>query len=178
MEFYNVIRTRRSIRSYQDRDIPDEVLERILDAARIAPSGNNQQPWSFVVVKNQEKRKQIAKACYDQGFIAKAPMVIVCCAKQYSNSHELWKDDCYLADTVIAIDHLVLAARNESIGSCWIGAVHDKQVKKIIDAPDDVNVLIVVSLGYPISDSAFSDTLSRKPISDICFLEEYGVNMG
>ena len=100
-------------------------------------------------------------------------MVIVCCAGKYDNSYEPWQDNCYLADAVIAIDHLVLAARNEGIGSCWVGAVHDKQVKKIVNVPDDVDVVMVVSLGYPTSDSAFSQSTSRKPLSEICFMEEY-----
>ena len=178
MEFYDVIRTRRSVRSYQDRDIPDEVLERVLDAARIAPSGNNRQPWSFVVVRDGGKRELIAQACYDQGFIATAPVVVVCCAKQYPNSYDPWKDNCYLADGVIAIDHLVLAARNEGLGSCWIGAIHDKQVKEIVSVPDDVDVLIMVTLGYPASDSAFSGPASRKHLGEMCFLETYGAQMG
>ena len=174
MEFSDVIRTTRSIRSYQEREIPDDALEIIMDAARIAPSGNNRQPWSFVVVPDQQKRKLIAQACYDQSFTAAAPAVIVCCAKRYPNSYEPWKDNCYLSDVVIAIDHLVLAARNEGIGSCWIGAIHDKQVKKIVSVPDDVDVLMVVTLGYPASDSAFTATTSRKTLGEICFSGTYG----
>ena len=174
MDFTEVIKTRRSVRSYEERDIPAEVLNRILDAARIAPSGNNKQPWSFVVVRDLNKRKLIAKACYDQGFVGQAPVVIVCCAKKYANTYEAWKDNSYLADAVIAIDHLVLAARNEGIGSCWIGAIHDQEVKKIVNVPDDVDVVMAVSVGYPVSDSAFSGTTNRKALSEICFSEQYG----
>ena len=174
MEFYDLIRTRRSIRNYQKKNIPQDVLDRILDAARSAPSGNNRQPWSFVVVKNEGKKEKIAEASYGQSFIAEAPVVVVCCAKRYPNSYEPWKENSYLADTIIAIDHLVLAARNEGIGSCWIGAIHDKEVKKILSVPDDVAVVMAVPLGYPVSCSAFTDSFYRKPLEEICFSEEYG----
>jgi len=174
MDFYDVIRTRRSVRSFQDKPVPHDVLARVLEAARIAPSGNNRQPWRFVVVKDEKRRKQIAQACYDQSFIAQAPVVIVCCGRQYPNGYEPWRDECYLADTVIAIDHLILAARNEGLGSCWIGAVHDDQVAKIIGAPDDVDVLMVVPIGYPAGETAFNEKCSRAPLEQICFNERYG----
>lgn len=178
MEFYDVIKTRRSIRNYSERDIPPDVLKRVLDAARIAPSANNRQPWSFVIIKDPEKKKKIAEASYGQSFIAKAPVVVVCCAQRYPNSYEPWKDNCYLADVMIAIDHLILAARNESLGTCWIGAIHDKQVKKIFNIPDEIDVVMAVSIGYPPSDSAFTDTCSRKSLEEICFSEEYGMKAG
>ena len=174
MDFYDLIRTRRSIRSYQKKEIPQEVLKRVLEAARVAPSGNNMQPWSFVIVKDPSLKKRLAGACYNQDFIAEAPVVVVCCARRYANSYEPWKENGYLGNAVIAIDHLVLAARNEGLGSCWIGAVHDKEVKKIVNVPDDVDVVMVVPLGYPGSDSDFHDNFRRKSLDEICFFEEYG----
>jgi len=174
MEFYKVIKTRRSIRSYSEKDIPPDVIKRILDAARIAPSGNNRQPWSFIVVKDHERKKKIAEASYGQGFITEAPVVVVCCAQRYPNSYEPWKDNCYLADAIIAIDHLVLAARNEGLGTCWIGAIHDKQVKELLNVPDEVDVVMVIPIGYPASESAFTDVYYRKSLEEVCFSEEYG----
>ncbi len=174
MDFTEVIRTRRSIRSYKRKDIPDEVLGRILEAARIAPSGGNRQPSSFVVVRDPERKKQIAEACYEQPFIASAPVVVVCCSKRYPNRYEPWKDEAYLADAIIAVDHLVLAARNEGVGSCWIGAVHALRVKEIVRVPKDVDVVMVIPLGYPESASAFCERGGRKPLEEICFDEESG----
>lgn len=174
MEFYDVIKTRRSIRNYLEKDISQDVLERVLNAAKVAPSGNNCQPWSFVVVRDMGRKKRIAEASYGQGFIAEAPVVVACCARRYPNSYEPRKENAYLADAIIAIDHLVLAARNEGLGSCWIGAFHDKEVKRILNVPDDVDVVMVVPLGYPTSDSAFTDNFYRKSLKEICFFEEYG----
>ena len=174
MEFYDVIKTRRSVRSFQKNGISDDVLERILEAARIAPSGNNRQPWRFVVVKDEQTKKKIARACYNQDFVADAPVVLVCCSIKCSCAYEPWLDDAGRCDTVIAIDHLILAARNEGIATCWIGAIHDKEVGKIVNVPDDVDVVMVVPLGYPTSKSAFQKASSRKSLREICFYEEYG----
>jgi nitroreductase len=175
MEFYDVIKTRRSVRRFLKRPIPDDVLGRVLEAARIAPSGGDRQPWRFVVVKDEEKKKKIARACYEQDFVAEAPVVVVCCAVKCSSGYQPWQDEAGRRDAVIATDHLILAARNEGLGSCWVGALHDKQVKKIVKVPDDVDVVMVVPLGYPASKWAFREAKGRKPLKDICFFEEYGL---
>jgi len=174
MEFYDVIRTRRSVRKFLKKEIPDEVLDRILEAARVAPSGDNRQPWRFVVVEDEQRKKRIASACYSQDFVAKAPVVLVCCSIKCSSGYEPWLDEAGRRDTVIATDHLILAARNEGLATCWVGAFHDGQVKKIVKVPDDVDVVMVVPIGYPSSKSAFREASGRKSLKDICFFEEYG----
>jgi nitroreductase len=174
MEFYDVIRTRRSVRKFLKKGIPDEVLERILEVARVAPSGDNRQPWRFVVVKDDQRKKKIARACYEQDFVTQAPVVIVCCSIECSSGYEPWMDEAGRRDTVIATDHLILAARNEGLATCWVGAFFDKKVGKIINVPGDVDVVMVVPIGYPTSKSAFSKASGRKALKDICFSEEYG----
>ena len=77
MDFYEVIRTRRSIRSYKADAIPNDVLERVMHAARIAPSGNNRQPWKFVLVKDEQLRRELVPLCFEQAFIAQAPVIVV-----------------------------------------------------------------------------------------------------
>jgi nitroreductase len=101
-------------------------------------------------------------------------VVVVCCAVKCSSGYEPWHTEAGRRDAVIATDHLILAARNEGLGTCWVGAVHDKQVKKIINAPSGVDVVMVVPLGYPASNSAFRKPSGRKPGKDIFFFEEYG----
>ena len=174
MEFTEVIRTRRSVRSFAEREVSEEVLGRVMEAARVAPSGNNRQPWRFVVVRDTDRKQEIAEACYAQGFVAEAPIVIVCCSEPYENSYEPWGGRCHRADTMIAIDHLVLAARDEGLGTCWVGAVRAEGVREVIRAPEGVEVLMVIVLGYPASDSAFREVSGRKPIEEIRFFEEYG----
>lgn len=174
MEFYDVIKTRRSIRSFLEKDIPDDVLEIVLEAARIAPSGNNRQPWQFVIVKDEKKKIEIAQACYEQDFVAEAPVVIICCAVKCNSGYEPWQDEAGRRDTVIATDHLILAARNEGLATCWVGAIHDKEVKKIANVPDNVDVVMVVPIGYPAAQKAFEKDSGRKALKEICFYEEYG----
>jgi len=174
MEFYDVIRTRRSIRRFLKKPVPDDVLDRVLEAARVAPSGDNRQPWRFVVVKDEQTKSKIARACYEQDFVAQAPVVLVCCAVQCTSGYEPWLDEAGRRDTVIATDHLILAARNEGLATCWVGALHDRQIKKIVNVPDDVDVVMVVPVGYPASKSAFRKPSGRKSLKEICFIEEYG----
>ena len=169
-----MIKTRRSVRRFLKKPIPDDVLDRVLEAAWIAPSGGDRQPWRFVVVKDEEKKEKIARACYEQGFVAEAPVVLVCCAVKCSSGYEPWRDEAGRRDAVIATDHLILAARNEGLGTCWVGAVHDKQVKKIVKVPDAVDVVMVVPLGYPASKTGFREAKGRKPLKEMCFFEEYG----
>jgi len=176
MEFYEVIKTRRSVRRYKDKDIPDDVLMRVLEAGRIAPSGNNRQPWRFVVVKDEDKRRQIAQACYDQMFIADAPVVLVCCSIRCTSGYEPWKDNAGPRDVIIAIDHMTLAARNEGLGTCWIGALYPEKVAKVVNVPDDIDVVMVIPIGYPASDDMFTERTSRKPMDEICFFETYGTS--
>jgi len=173
MEFEKVIRTRRSIRSYSKKEIPEDILKKILDGARVAPSGYNKQPWYFIVVKDEKKKKKIAEYSYNQSFIGEAPVVIVCCGEKYENKYEPFKDRCYIVDVAIAIDHLILTARNYGVGSCWIGAFHPEPIKKLLNIPDNINVLMVVPLGYP-EDAEFSEESIRKPLEEIVFEEEYG----
>ena len=175
MEFYDVIETRRGIRRFLKKPVPDDTLHKVLNAARIAPSGNNRQPWRFVIVKDQERKEKIACACYEQDFVSQAPVVIVCCAVKCTSGYEPWQDEAGRRDTVIATDHLILAARNEGLATCWIGAIHDKQVKKIAQVPNEVDVVMVVPIAYPVSKSAFSEPSDRKSLEEICFFEEYGV---
>ena len=169
MDFEKVIRTRRSIRCYADKDIPQDVLSRIFDAARVAPSGNNRQPWKFVVVRSRELKEKIVKFSYNQSFIAGAPVVIVCCSEKYPNSYEPHRDLAHLIDTVIAIDHLVLAARNEGIGSCWVGAFSGKSIGKLLGLGSGTEVVMVVPLGYPVSEDAFRESSGRKTLKEITY---------
>ncbi|MCM8769754.1 MAG: nitroreductase family protein [Candidatus Omnitrophica bacterium] len=174
MEFQEVIKTRRSIRSYQDKDIPEEILKRILETARIAPSGNNWQPWHFILVKDQEKKEKIAQSCYQQKFISQAPVVIVACGQKYPNQYQPYADRSYLIDVTIALDHLILAARNEGVGSCWIGAFQAEPIRKLLEVPENFEVVMVVPLGYPAHQQAFCQPGYRKDLTEIVSQEKFG----
>ena len=173
LDFYEVIRTRRSIRSYKPDPIPEEVLTRVLDAARIAPSGSNRQPWKFIVVKDEELKRRIAKACHSQMFIAEAPVVIVACGYNiHYNRGEYMGDFSMLVDVSIAFTHLILAARAEGLGTCWIGSFNNEEIKRILSIPEEVNVVAITPLGYP-KDEEFREPGPRKPLSEIMSVDKF-----
>lgn len=167
MEFAEVLKTRRSVRAYKPDPIPDEVLRRILDYTRLAPSANNVQPWHFVVIRDAVKRKEIAKLAAGQSFVGEAPIIIACCGKRYTDRYSWINDNMYLVDCTIAIDHLTLAARNEGLGTCWIGAFDHEGIKRAVDIPAGYDVIMLIPVGYPASEGAFRETGSRHLLEKI-----------
>jgi nitroreductase len=167
MEFYEVIRTRRSIRSYKADPVPEESMRRVLDAARMAPSGSNRQPWRFYVVKTPEKKRRVAQACGGQTWIDQAPIAIVTAGwKVPTNRGGYIGDMSFVMDLSIAFTQLILAARAEGLGTCWIGDFQNTEVKKILGLPDDEDVVAVTPLGYP-DRGGFTEKTNRKPLEEI-----------
>jgi nitroreductase len=174
MDFYDVVKTRRSVRSYSSEPVGEEVIKRVLESARTAPSANNVQPWRYIVIKNKERINRIASLASGQMFIAGAPVVIALCGEKYLDRGSWISDNMYLIDTTISMDHLILAARNEGLGTCWIGAFDRKGVEKFLNLPKGIHPIMLTPLGYPKTKTAFSDRTYRREIDQICFLEEYG----
>lgn len=148
MDVYDAIRTRKSVRAYQNREVPNKMLERVLDAARLAPSANNFQEWRFVVVRDRETREKLVEAACRQTFVAQAPVVLACCAET-KNHVMTCGQPCYPIDVAIAIDHITLCAAAEGLGTCWIGAFYEDEVKRILGIPPAIRVVALLSLGYP-----------------------------
>jgi len=163
MEFVELVRSRYSVRSYLSRPVEQDKLDRILEAVRLAPSGSNRQPWRFVVVRDEEVRRQLVAACSNQQFIAQAPVVVagVGLMPDHVMRCDIPGDP---VDVSIAMEHLALAAAAEGLGTCWIGAFYQGQVRKVLGIPDSAKVVAVMTLGYP-ADSPRSK--NRKPVSEI-----------
>lgn len=173
MDFYQVIRTRRSIRSYKPDPIPDEVLNRVLDAVRIAPSGSNRQPWKFVVVRDDMLKQKLVSECNNQSFIGEASIIIVGCGYNiHRNRGGYMGDMSVLIDVSIAFTHLIQAARAEGLGTCWIGAFNNDEVKKLLSIPDEVNVVALTPLGYP-KERGFRDPGDRKNLEEIVSTDRF-----
>ena len=152
MDVYDAINQRTSVRSYRPDPVDEDKLERILNAARLAPSGKNGQPWIFIVVKDKGTRKKLVPACKGQEFMAEAPVVIVACAK--TDNHIMACGQlCYPIDVAIALDHITLAAVDLNLGTCWIGAFDEGKVKALLSIPDAVRVVGLMPLGYPVDAS-------------------------
>ncbi len=173
MEFYDVIKTRRSVRSYES-DMPDQgALDRVLEAARIAPSGSNGQPWKFVVVTDPAIREKLVAACGNQMFVGEAPIVVAACGCDVKYDRGRYMGGkAFLMDVSIAFTHLILAARAEGLGTCWIGDFENEEVKEILGIPEGWDVVAVTPLGYPKGD-VFEETDRRKPIDEVTSLDRF-----
>ncbi len=150
MSVLEVIRERRSVRRYRPDPIPEESLLRVMEAARFSPSGKNLQPWRFILVKDSSLKQHLAAAAVGQSFIAEAPVIVVACGfpdRCYSRMGNYMKS--WPIDVAIAVEHLILQAQEEGLGTCWIGAFEEKKVKPILNIPDEVRVLALTPLGYP-----------------------------
>jgi len=165
MDVFEAIRTRRSIRKFRPKPIPDEKLEIIREAGRLAPSAGNRQPWRFVVVKDPERKKNLAKAADNQMFIANAGVIIVALGDPEASPR--W----FKQDPMIAVEHMILAATALGYGSCWIGAFNEEGVKRILKIPEGLAVIALLPIGF--SDES-PPPRARKPLEEIFFLEEYG----
>jgi len=148
MDIYEAVKMRKSVRSYESREVPDDVLSRILDSARLAPSANNAQEWRFVAVRDAQTRRKIARAACRQTFVGEAPVVLACCAKD-SRHVMTCGQPSYPIDAAIAIDHITLCAAAEGLGTCWIGAFYEDEVKQILGIPPAIRVVALLPLGYP-----------------------------
>lgn len=163
MQVPKVIRDRRSVRAYEKKDIPQDVLLSVLEAARLAPSANNRQPWKFIVVKDPAKRKELARAAKEQQFVAEAPVVIAAVALEPDRIMTCGVP-AWAVDLAIAVDHITLAAVEHGLGSCWIGAFYQEDVKKILQIPASYKVVALLPLGYPRDQARFKN---RKELDDI-----------
>ena len=170
MHVLEAMRMRRSVRSYLPREIPAEVMARMKQALRMAPSACNIQPWHFVLVTDAALRLKLAQAARNQLWMAQAPVIVVCCARPiqaykgmggYGNSADV--------DVAIALDHLTLAAVADGLGTCWIGAFDEAQVKVLLGVSAHIRVVVMTPLGYPASPDLIKplDEARRKPLAEI-----------
>lgn len=169
MDFAELVKSRYSVRSYQPRPVEQDKLDRILEAVRLAPSGSNRQPWKFVVVRDGEVRRRLVAACSNQQFLAEAPVVVagVGLMPDRVMRCDIPGDP---VDVTIAMEHLALAATAEGLGTCWIGAFDQDQVREVLGIPESVKVVAVMTLGYP-ADSPRPK--GRKPVGEIVSYDQW-----
>ena len=139
----DVVLSRRSIRRYEQKEIPKDVLDKILEAGRQAPSAANKQPWHFIVLTDSEIKKELSKGMFNR-FIKDAPITVVGCAHK-----DLIASKWSIVSTTIALQNMVVAAWAMGIGSCWVGDFSEEKVKKLLNIPESWNIVALVSFGYP-----------------------------
>jgi len=168
-----VFRERRSVRSYQERAVEEEKLLAVLEAARLAPSWANRQCWTFIVVRDEATRRAVAATLEGnpaQKAVATAPVLIVACADP-EMSGKVKDQSYYLVDVGISLQQLCLEARNQDLGTCWIGWFDEDRVRAILDVPGNIRIVAMTPLGYP---AAWPAERGRKPLQEIVFYEKWG----
>ena len=171
MDVLEAVRTRRSVRKFKATPIPDDVLGRILEAVRLAPSAKNLQPWKFVLIRDPALKSRIAAACVHQTFMAGAPVIVAACGLPERSYAQMGRYmNSWPVDVAIAFEHLVLQARAEGLGTCWVGAFYEEEVKALLGVPAEARVLALTPLGYPAESPAAQP---RKPLSEIISQDRY-----
>jgi len=164
------IKNRKSIRSYLDKNIENQKLLNVMEAARMAPSAFNKQRTRFVIVKDENTKSRFAKEAKIPSFATKAPVLIVACATTDSCTMH-YGQPCYPIDVAIALDHIMLAAVEYNLGSCWISIYDEEKVKEILQIPKEIRVISIMILGYPVDPSPAIK--KRLPISELVKNEKW-----
>jgi len=141
-----------SCRSFQDKPIPPECLDALLEAARWAPSAGNLQPWKFYILRNANLKKELAQAGFGQGFLFDAPVVIVVCAlpeQSAKNYGERGRTLYCLQDTAAAAENILLQATMLGLGSAWVGAFRETAVVRALSLPEGEKPVALIPVGYP-----------------------------
>ena len=160
MEFESVIKSRESIRDYTDKKVEDEKINFVLECARHAPSWTNKQCWQFIVVKDKKIIKNLSKTNIINFWLKNVPVIIVACGnpKQSGFRNGI---EYFIVDVSIALEHLVLAATDKGLGTCWIGGFIGKKIKKILEIPENIRVVALTPLGYPAERKRFVGKLAK-----------------
>lgn len=152
LEVFEAIKTRRSIRAFTNKKVSEEEVQKLIDAARHAPSAGNIQPWEFVIVRDPKRKYRLAAAALNQTFIEEAPVVIVVCANETQSGWGYGARGATLyclQDTAAATQNMLLAACALGLGTCWVGAFCEEEVRKVVNAPRGVRPVAIVPVGHP-----------------------------
>ena len=174
------IKLRHSVRKYLDKPIADEIILKLLESARMAPSANNSQPWHFILIKDKVIRERIVKVTNNQEWMLTAPIIIACVADirarlvtvdmnidEESPQHEVKE---IIRDTSIAIEHLVLEATNEGLGTCWVAWFRQNEIRPVLSIPNDKYLVSLITVGYPDEEPKAK---SRKEIKEIIHYDKW-----
>jgi nitroreductase len=169
MDYQKLIRTRRSIRGYRPDPVSEDILQRILDAARIAPTAANRQPFQLIVVADPSTRARL-KEVYDRDWFWTAPVIIVGCVEEAKAWQRADGFNAAEVDLSIVMDHLILAATDEGLGTCWICHFDEPKLKQILGIPDGVRAIALTPLGYPAAEPR---PFQRKPLEELVRRERW-----
>ena len=180
MKFLDLVNKRQSVRKYLDKPVEREKVERCLEAARLAPSANNSQPWSFMVIDDPRLKEAVARKTFDRvisfnRFSLQAPVLILLLSERpsfFSRIGSAVKDKQFsLIDIGITAEHLCLQATEEGLGTCMLGWFNEKGVKKLLNIPQQIRVELIITMGYPTYDEI--QPKERKEINQLRSYNSY-----
>ena len=164
MDAIEALKTRRSVRSYKDKPVPRDAIETIIDAARLAPSANNIQPWDFIVVTGAEIRKEIAGLTDYGKFIGEAGACVAVFAKDVKH---------YLEDGSAATENILVAAHAMGLGTCWVAGykkAYAEPVRDLLGVPRDRLLVALISIGYPAESP---EPHGKRDLKDVLHWEKF-----
>ena len=183
--FLDLVKSRRSIRKYTDQEVSQEDVAKILEAGRLAPSGNNAQPWRFIVIRDPDLKNKLREVAGKYEFIIKAPVVLAVVADPRAKMKSVYdKADAPSAgtppmiavikavrDATIAADHMVMAAQDLGLGTCWVAKYEQKDIKPVLGVPEECYVVTLITIGHA---AETPKPTPRYPLAEIVFEEKYG----
>ena len=169
MDFAELVKNRYSVRAYKSDPVPDEWLHQVLEAARLAPTAANRQPFRVLVIRTTGREQELNRI-YKRDWFVQAPLVLAMVGVPGENWVRMDGRNYNFVDTAIAMDHLVLAAANLGLGTCWIAAFNPAEARQVLNLPDEVEPVAFTPLGFP------ADTpgpKKRKALEDLVIYERW-----
>jgi len=169
MEYQKLVSARYSVRAYRSDPVPDDVLERILEAGRLAPTAANRQAFRILVIHTAGRESELGRI-YPQKWFVQPPLVVGVVALPGENWVRSDARNYCDVDAAIVMDHLILAAAAEGLGTCWIGAFDPAAARQVLGLPDDVEPIVFTPLGYAADEPRVKQ---RKPLSELVRYERW-----
>ena len=169
MEFSELIQKRYSVRAYKPNPVEEEKLQQVLDAARLAPTAANRQPFRIIVI-HTEGREEELKQIYGRDWFVQPPLVICVCGLPSQAWTRGDGKNFTDVDVAIAMDHLILAAADAGLGTCWVGAFDPDAAREVLGLPEDVEPIVFTPLGYPADQPKAK---KRKPLAELVRQERW-----
>lgn len=174
MDFYDVVKTRKSVKKFKDTPIDTNKLDRMINAAMMSPSWKNNNSYKFIIVQDKTKLEQISKSIMNKDnsasqSILEAPMTAIVVADPAS-SGEVENKEYYLVDSAIAMEHFILSATNEGYGTCWIAALDEDIIKNALSIPQNYKVVALTPIG---EISECKEHNEKKDVRDFVFLNSW-----
>lgn len=176
MEIFECLKSRRSVREYDDKDVPDDLIGRILSAGVKAPSAGNVQPWEFVIVRDKITKSKLKDAALGQNHVMNAPVLIIICADEEKSGRrygDRGKDLYCIQDTAACTQNMLLAGHALGLGMCWVGAFEEEKVAEILELPERLKPVAILTIGFPLPHQVIRKS-TKIPFENLSWIGKYG----